>query len=1071
MPLSSLKNPDSRLLREHILTALTHLEAALSEQGFLNGFKHLPFEEAVSAFEALTGLNGYLSERQSRGLYHQGRIDDSDLSAALDRYPGLQAEQLLFNVNGQAVRRADIYRVALLFDLSALSVSQLSRQIDGLDALGSVQADVPEPVRRRLLAAESQAERPASSCIRQLWSHILTKLNLDEACIHPEMMFDLSPEQAEDWWLQAHSGEAGEGGIYSDRLAHEQTRQQAARSLTALLAQVGEGMTLRGVILTLSGTDILDSVRPQLIRAWAFAPDAGIAAWPVPEGNTQGWYAAWRDLMRYDAHSFLDEVSDWQQIISELPDDAVSALILHLGKLDIPQAQWQGYLHRLILELPNCPVLIHWQEHCRSRQTAEGIYPKLADYLAIRLTLDRLWLNQVCRQLWKIEARLSSLRHYFHKNLSEFMVRQQLYQGNLPEYLVHSAESLIIRAGSERQYRSDWQQLADFIRTWERCRMPEHNSRHTIENSGWRLFRLCQHIGLGPDSVQQLQQTDLYLMLGVLDAFTVTDRSKIWLSACEHHYRERFFQALCANYARSNRIVRRKPPEAQIIFAMNEPAPDFRRYLATFNPAFETLGITGFGLSLNCRRWTDIEAPLCPEAARKRYQRPKNGEETFFMQRIRPRFYQQFSYRLYQNHRGNLLLKAVVIDLLAPFILALLLVQTFLSVPVRMFARRIMQVIVRKIAAELPLADTRDRSAPARNFTDNEQADKVADFLRAIDLTERYAPIICLIGHGSNSQNIYQAASDADTCDNRQDAVSVRLLAAMANRSEVRALLAQRGILIPPDCWWLGAHYDTLSGALVWYDLEALPSRLKPVFKRFKTTLLKARDAAVHERSQRFFSADNSASDVTALFPVQPFPGLNPVPCAAVIIGRRTAGQGLFPDGQVFLIVYDAQHDRDGHILENILLIAVTGLAGISLENYFSTVNNDCSTPIGPNITGFFGARESARSDLHTGLPGQIAGTHEAMRLQILVEAETFVLEQIYSRQESLRQLIGGGWVHLSTVDPNSGDIYRFEPGTGFVRRQVKSKDLPLCEPLLNDCGDRAQNGGGRVSRSEQSPG
>ncbi|MGZ8175576.1 MULTISPECIES: hypothetical protein, partial [Methylobacter] len=48
------------------------------------------------------------------------------------------------------------------------------------------------------------------------------------------------------------------------------------------------------------------------------------------------------------------------------------------------------------------------------------------------------------------------------------------------------------------------------------------------------------------------------------------------------------------------------------------------------------------------------------------------------------------------------------------------------------------------------------------------------------------------------------------------------------------------------------------------------------------------------------------------------------------------------------------------------------------------------------------------------------------------------------TRQESLRELIGGGWVHLSTKDPDSGDIFIFERDKGFVPWQAETKELPL---------------------------
>jgi hypothetical protein len=168
---------------------------------------------------------------------------------------------------------------------------------------------------------------------------------------------------------------------------------------------------------------------------------------------------------------------------------------------------------------------------------------------------------------------------------------------------------------------------------------------------------------------------------------------------------------------------------------------------------------------------------------------------------------------------------------------------------------------------------------------------------------------------------------------------------------------------------------------------------------------------------------------------------------AAAVIGRRAMTQGVFLDRRVFLISYDPTQDPEGNILESILLTAGPVGAGINLEYYFSTIDNDrfgCGTKVPHNVTGLFGVMEGTTSDLRTGLPKQMIEIHEPMRLQILVEAKTPVLEKIYARQESLRELIGGGWVHLSTKDPDSGDIFIFERGKGFVPWHAETKELPL---------------------------
>ena len=152
---------------------------------------------------------------------------------------------------------------------------------------------------------------------------------------------------------------------------------------------------------------------------------------------------------------------------------------------------------------------------------------------------------------------------------------------------------------------------------------------------------------------------------------------------------------------------------------------------------------------------------------------------------------------------------------------------------------------------------------------------------------------------------------------------------------------------------------------------------------------------------------------------------------AAAFIGRRSMSQGAFFDRRVFLISYDPNQDPEGTVLEAILLAAGPVGAGINLEYYFSTVNNErygCGTKITHNVTGLFGIMEGTSSDLRTGLPKQMIEIHEAMRLQVVVEASIEVLTRIYQRQPPLQELIGNGWLLLSAKDPDSGAIHVFTP-------------------------------------------
>ncbi len=145
--------------------------------------------------------------------------------------------------------------------------------------------------------------------------------------------------------------------------------------------------------------------------------------------------------------------------------------------------------------------------------------------------------------------------------------------------------------------------------------------------------------------------------------------------------------------------------------------------------------------------------------------------------------------------------------------------------------------------------------------------------------------------------------------------------------------------------------------------------------------------------------------------------------------------RGAFFDRRAFLISYDPISDEGGRVLEATLLAAGPVGAGINLEYYFSTVDNEgfgCGTKVMHNLAGLFGVMQGASSDLRTGLPLQMVEIHEPMRLLVVVEQTPEIVSAIYQRQPPLQELIGNGWIVLAAKHPQTAAIDLFDPATGW---------------------------------------
>ncbi|MEN8169903.1 MAG: DUF2309 domain-containing protein [Pseudomonadota bacterium] len=1063
-------------IREAMRHAIEHFEHVLPAQApirdfvhhnTLHGFQHLGFPEALSSARKANGAYGYQSADDYRRYYAEGRIERQDLAAVLAEDERFDAESPLIEGEGLSLSQADLMIAAITNPIKAVTNCQLNWQIEESAALGRFAEGVAYESRKRILDQNRKSE---SESVAALWQATLERLGLQHFLLHPEELTDLSPELAESL-LGTEAHEVGG----DEPLSHTLMRKAGTKLLDDLLGQVGEELTLRGLINQLTGNDILEEIRPALIRLMGAYLDQGLAAWHG-EDRSVGFFQYWRNSAEDEMAWLFDDLPEWHDELEMLADDSFDVVMEELQRLGLPEEKWTAYIERLALELPGWSGMFLWRHN---HPGYEGLKPdqvEMMDYLAVRLVLERIYAQRICRKLWRIEASLEMLRWYFRRRRSELFVRYTLFNQRLPEYLVNAAQRLSEDYTGSDDYLS-WQLLANKVWTWKQSPASDTLSGHTVLKSGWRLFLLAQRLGLGGSEVLGLEDTQLDALFAALDLDDETT-GFIWLQAYERHYHEQVYNALTQNHGRgpwAERGGRAGRPSAQIIFCMDDREESIRRHLEELDPAIETLGAAAHFNVFQFWKPLDSAKPitLCPVVTVPTHETreiPAKGQEAAATLNSRRRALRlSIKERLFQSTRLNPITSLPMMALAAPLSLAVLAGKVL--APFR--TGRLLEQLRRRFDKDGIITDTIFTAAKQRSdatpddpqlgFSDVEQADRCEAFLKNNGMLKDFSRLVVIMGHGSMSQNNpHLAAYDCGACSGRHSGANARTFAAFANRPEVRAILRERGITIEEDAWFLGAEHNTCDEQIHWYDLDKVPETHRKDLEQLQSIFAKATRQSAHERARRFASApdtgklslekayNHSVGRSTDFS--QARPELGHATNGFAFIGRRSATRGAFFDRRVFLISYDPNIDEDGSVIERLLLANGPVGAGINLEYYFSTVNNEgygCGSKVTHNVSGMLGVMHGASDDLRTGLPRQMIEIHEAMRLLVVVEAKTELLTEIYLRQPPLQELIGNGWLIVAAKDPDSSRIDRFIPDKGWVQWEGELKDLPQvkCSP------------------------
>lgn len=312
-----------------------------------------------------------------------------------------------------------------------------------------------------------------------------------------------------------------------------------------------------------------------------------------------------------------------------------------------------------------------------------------------------------------------------------------------------------------------------------------------------------------------------------------------------------------------------------------------------------------------------------------------------------------------------------------------------------------------------------------------EKAELAGDILRAMTLTDQFAPTVLLVGHGSSTRNNPHAAGlDCGACGGQTGSVNVRVLAGILNDPEVRAILAEQGLSIPEDTRFIGALHNTTTDEVE--CAEEVPESIRGYLIRAGVQARRERavslgvanerdvDAAIRKRSQDWSE-------------VRPEWGL--AGNASFIVAPRSATRNLDLGGRSFLHDYRWRQDEGYKILELIMTAPMVVTHWINLQYFMSVTDNlhyGSGNKVLHNVVGgHLGVFEGNGGDLRIGLPLQSVHNgerwmHEPLRLSVYIAAPKEAIADIAARHKVVQDLIDNDWLYLFQINDEQTAIERF---------------------------------------------
>jgi len=513
-------------------------------------------------------------------------------------------------------------------------------------------------------------------------------------------------------------------------------------------------------------------------------------------------------------------------------------------------------------------------------------------------------------------------------------------------------------------------------------------------------------------------------------------------SILENHYQDSLISLLKAKNNFPSQGNNQKTLQA--VFCIDVRSEIYRSSLESESEEIETLGFAGFfGMSLKYFPFGKEKGMnLCPVLIRPKMNVGEvliKGNEEDTHKALEKLKTNELGMQAWNSFKSSAISCFSFVESMGLGFLGSLIQKSFLDM--QMGPRKTKDSTLFKPKFLPAISEKQNQASSDLEIFTKEEIKMASEALINMGMTDRFASLVLMVGHGSQSvNNPYASSLDCGACGGHAGEINAKILVSILNNPHARLSLKKYDIHIPDTTHFLAGLHNTTTDDITVFDTDKVPPSLANDFQKVQSWIKSASKKATIKRSALFPTSQDSLANPEKMVvnnsldwsQIRPEWGL--AGNAAFIAAPRKRTQYLDLQGRVFLHNYQFDKDLDHSILELILMAPMVVATWINLQYYASTVNNKVygsGNKTIHNVVGKLGIWQGNGGDLQTGLPLQSLHNgsdwvHEPVRLSVFLEAPKEILEEKIFTHSEVKNLILNRWITVFSIEPGTGKIYRF---------------------------------------------